>query len=115
VAISVTSNLALLAAFKYFNFFTANSWTSVWPWRISAIQAPVWKVALPAGISFYTFQSIGYVVDVIAEHVRGLPEIAGLRTVRLRLSATVSPDRSSEPRICLARFNKTRSITCRNS
>jgi D-alanyl-lipoteichoic acid acyltransferase DltB (MBOAT superfamily) len=68
VASSVICNLGLLAVFKYFNFFSANiaALFETWHWHVSL---PLLRLALPAGISFYTFQSIGYVVDVYRGHV----------------------------------------------
>jgi D-alanyl-lipoteichoic acid acyltransferase DltB (MBOAT superfamily) len=69
VAISVTSNLALLCAFKYFNFFTENV-AALFHWLHVPVSMPVLDVVLPAGISFYTFQSIGYVIDVYRGEVR---------------------------------------------
>ena len=52
-------NLLLLAYFKYFNFFAGvlNSLL-----RFEAI--PLRAIALPIGISFYTFQSISYITDL---------------------------------------------------
>jgi alginate O-acetyltransferase complex protein AlgI len=63
LVVSLISNLSLLGFFKYFNFFAENAaaaFASV-GWNI---PLPVLNVVLPVGISFYTFQSIGYVVDV---------------------------------------------------
>ena len=61
--LSLGSNLGALGFFKYFNFFTGS---------LAALLAkvgwnPDWTllhVILPIGISFYTFQSISYAVDV---------------------------------------------------
>lgn len=69
VAVSVTSNLALLAAFKYYNFFVENVAALLGALHLP-VSIPVLHIVLPAGISFYTFQSIGYVVDVSRGHVR---------------------------------------------
>lgn len=59
VATAVTIDLSILAFFKYFNFFAANV-TAIWP----EAPLPVVHVLLPIGISFYTFHTISYVVDV---------------------------------------------------
>ena len=67
VAVSVVSNLALLAVFKYYNFAIANITAMLGALNLH-IPLPVLQVVLPAGISFYTFQSIGYVVDVYRSH-----------------------------------------------
>lgn len=58
LAMAVIVNLSLLGFFKYANFTidTINSLTGA---GITAI-----KIALPIGISFYTFQSLSYVIDV---------------------------------------------------
>lgn len=55
---AVAENVLLLAFFKYWGFMTANI-NSIFG---SDIQ--VTRLALPVGISFYTFQTISYVVDV---------------------------------------------------
>jgi D-alanyl-lipoteichoic acid acyltransferase DltB (MBOAT superfamily) len=56
-------NLGLLAFFKYFNFFIDSIDTVV---AQSGIEwaAPMLKVTLPVGISFYTFQTMSYTIDV---------------------------------------------------
>ena len=58
LAAAVVLNLLILGYFKYFNFFM-ESFTAV-----SGIPITVIKVALPVGISFYTFQALSYVIDV---------------------------------------------------
>jgi len=61
--LSIGTNLGVLAFFKYFNFF-ANSLSNAL--SFSGIQAG-WTlptIILPIAISFYTFQSISYAVDV---------------------------------------------------
>lgn len=57
------SNFAILSAFKYFNFFTDNviALLHVAGWDV---PRPVFEMLLPAGVSFYTFQSCAYAVDV---------------------------------------------------
>lgn len=62
---AVTVDLSLLFFFKYFNFFSGNV-RAAWP----SVPLPVLEVALPVGISFYTFHTISYVVDVYAGRVR---------------------------------------------
>jgi D-alanyl-lipoteichoic acid acyltransferase DltB (MBOAT superfamily) len=63
LALSLTTNLGLLFAFKYFNFFT-DSLRAVFDRFDVFYDAPVFNVLLPIGISFYTFQSLGYSLDV---------------------------------------------------
>jgi D-alanyl-lipoteichoic acid acyltransferase DltB (MBOAT superfamily) len=58
LCLSVAANLSLLGAFKYYNFFAGS--ISSW-FGVSAIPL---NVLLPVGISFYTFQSMSYTIDV---------------------------------------------------
>ena len=60
---SISVNLAILGVFKYFGFFTENLPTALA--SIGVMEEP-WliRIALPAGISFFTFQSLSYAVDV---------------------------------------------------
>jgi alginate O-acetyltransferase complex protein AlgI len=61
---SIVSNLGLLAYFKYFNFFIQSLGTVLgWLNFPASLQARVdW--ALPLGISFFTFQSMSYTIDI---------------------------------------------------
>lgn len=61
--LSVGVSLATLCAFKYFGFFTENI-TALLS-AVGLMPSPILlKIALPAGISFFTFQSISYAIDV---------------------------------------------------
>jgi alginate O-acetyltransferase complex protein AlgI len=60
--ISVCMNLGLLFYFKYCNFFISNVNEALQAVSIDPI--PFLDVVLPIGISFYTFESLTYVVDV---------------------------------------------------
>ena len=67
--VSIGTSVALLASFKYAGFALENLNALVAslgrePWQTA------WQIALPAGLSFYTFQSIGYTVDVYTGRVR---------------------------------------------
>jgi D-alanyl-lipoteichoic acid acyltransferase DltB (MBOAT superfamily) len=63
LAISLTSNLGLLALFKYYNFFMdlARPALTAFGWDISLLRH---ELLLPVGISFYTFQTMSYTIDV---------------------------------------------------
>jgi len=60
---SCVVNFGMLGFFKYFNFFvhSATQAFEALGWRM---DAPTLHIILPAGISFYTFQSMNYVIDV---------------------------------------------------
>lgn len=60
---SIVSNLAILFFFKYFNW-AAESITLALTTAGISISVPEFKVLLPVGISFYTFQALGYSIDV---------------------------------------------------
>lgn len=62
-AAALVLNLGMLSFLKYYNFF-AGSLASLF-----GAEAPALKLFLPLGISFYTFQSVGYVMDVYREKV----------------------------------------------
>ena len=58
VMVSIVGNLGILAFFKYTDMLIV-SWN-----QITASNLSLLKIALPIGISFYTFQTMGYVIDV---------------------------------------------------
>lgn len=57
LAVSVTANLLMLGVFKYAGF--AADMVNLIP----GVTVPVPEIALPIGISFYTFQAMSYVID----------------------------------------------------
>ncbi len=63
LTLSLVSNLAILFFFKYYNFFADSL---VWTASLfgSKLNVPYLNVLLPVGISFYTFQALGYSIDV---------------------------------------------------
>ncbi|MCL4123725.1 UNVERIFIED_CONTAM: hypothetical protein GTU68_059106 [Idotea baltica] len=60
---SVFVNLGLLGVFKYYNFFIDN-FTEVFSFFGSQIKGNALHIILPVGISFYTFQTLSYTIDV---------------------------------------------------
>ena len=61
--VSVVLSLGLLAVFKYADFFLS-SFNAV-----TGLSLPLLKLALPIGISFYTFQCLSYTIDVYRGNV----------------------------------------------
>ncbi|MDH5561243.1 MAG: MBOAT family protein, partial [Deltaproteobacteria bacterium] len=59
--ISLTSNLGLLGFFKYFNFFIDSLKVALGPLDVNLTTL---NIILPVGISFYTFQTLSYTIDV---------------------------------------------------
>ena len=61
--ISLTSNLGLLAIFKYSMFFAKSTITGLNAMGMSLAE-PTFSIVLPVGISFYTFQTLSYTIDI---------------------------------------------------
>ena len=61
--LSIVSTCTVLFVFKYFNFFTGSFVGAVglFGWHLPHV---VYKIILPIGLSFHTFQSLSYVVEV---------------------------------------------------
>lgn len=80
-AATVTFDLAILGVFKYYGFFVGQ-----FDARLDSIglgaPLPLLQIALPVGLSFFTFQAISYVVDV----KRGLCARAATLDVAIYLS-----------------------------
>lgn len=66
--ISLTANLGLLGFFKYGGFLEAN-FESLAAMVGVAYHAPKWNIVLPLGISFYTFQTLSYTLDVYQRRI----------------------------------------------
>jgi len=63
LTISIVVDLGLLGFFKYFNFFQEN-FIAAFSFFGQEIQGNSLNIILPVGISFYTFQSLSYTIDV---------------------------------------------------
>ena len=68
LCVSLAFNLTLLGFFKYFNFFADNlhSVFGALGWRVDFVTL---RVLLPVGISFYTFVTMSYVIDVFRREI----------------------------------------------
>lgn len=68
MALSIGFNLTLLGFFKYFNFFADNlqSLFAAIGWQLDFVTL---RVLLPIGISFYTFVTMSYVIDVYRREI----------------------------------------------
>lgn len=63
VICSIVMNMGVLGTFKYFNFFTDSAVTFANAFGFQLSQFTL-DVILPVGISFFTFQSLSYTIDV---------------------------------------------------
>ena len=64
LAVSAAASLGLLAYCKYADFFIGNFNA------VTGLSVPLLRVALPVGISFYTFQTMSYTIDVYRGQVK---------------------------------------------
>jgi D-alanyl-lipoteichoic acid acyltransferase DltB (MBOAT superfamily) len=69
LTISIVANLTALGTFKYFNFFSHTLQTSLHGIGLSA-DWPTLNIILPVGISFYTFLSMSYTIDVYRREIQ---------------------------------------------
>ncbi len=66
---SILTNLGILGYFKYGEFLLEN-WIALMALVGVEWQAPAWDIILPVGISFYTFQTMAYSLDVYLRRSR---------------------------------------------
>ena len=69
LAAGIVLNLAILVFFKYF-YFLHDTFASIAAFFGAKVPAPKLEIILPVGISFYTFQAVGYTIDVYRGTVR---------------------------------------------
>ncbi len=68
LAVSLACDLGVLCFFKYFNFFI-DSFSALFVSMGMRLDMPTLHIILPVGISFYTFQSLSYTLDVYRRQV----------------------------------------------
>ena len=61
--VSLAGNLGMLGVFKYFNFF-AREGVELANWLGFQVSPLMFEIGLPVGISFYTFQTLSYSIDI---------------------------------------------------
>lgn len=72
VVLSVVMNLSFLGVFKYFNFFVESMNHVLGP---LGFNLGTLSIVLPVGISFYTFQSLSYTIDVYRNEIQPCDDI----------------------------------------
>ena len=78
---AIVVNIGLLAVFKYANFFVDNLNVALAAWGVRTLDIP--PIALPIGISFFTFHALSYVIDV---HRRDAPVQPSVATMGLYIA-----------------------------
>jgi len=74
---SIVTNLTILGFFKYYGFF-ADSLVTLAGEAGLQLHLPIWKIILPLGISFYTFQTMSYTIDVYRGRMRATTNLPDL-------------------------------------
>jgi len=74
LSLSLAFNLGLLGFFKYYNFFI-ESWIDSWANLGVELQVSSLNIILPVGISFYTFQTLSYTIDVYRRKIEPTSDI----------------------------------------
>ncbi|TWU48435.1 MBOAT family O-acyltransferase [Rubripirellula reticaptiva] len=69
LTLSIIANLGMLGFFKYCNFFIDSASLILEPLGVSTTTLPI---LLPVGISFYTFQTMSYTIDVYRRKLRAV-------------------------------------------
>jgi alginate O-acetyltransferase complex protein AlgI len=75
VTASLFMNLSVLAFFKYFHFFVNSAIVFAQQMHFH-LSGPTIRIILPVGVSFFTFQSLSYTIDV---YRREIPPVSSLR------------------------------------
>jgi D-alanyl-lipoteichoic acid acyltransferase DltB (MBOAT superfamily) len=86
LVLSIAIGLGLLAIFKYTNFFIGIAYDALHTW-VPGLNRPMMDIVLPAGISFYTFQTMAYSIDVY----RGIIQHAERNIWRFASFASIFP------------------------
>jgi len=77
--VTVAANLTFLGFFKYFNFFIDSARAAMAGLGLS-VSPIVLHIVLPVGISFYTFQSLSYTIDVYRRRMAPVRRLADFAT-----------------------------------
>ncbi len=75
VTCSLVMNLSVLGFFKYFHFFVGSAVALASRFH-THLSEPTIKIILPVGVSFFTFQSLSYTIDVYRQEI---PPVRSLR------------------------------------
>jgi len=80
MVLSIVSNLTILGFFKYFNFFSENLITL--SESLFGVTPGWWtlNIILPVGISFYTFQTMSYTIDVYRKQLKASTDMMEFAT-----------------------------------
>ena len=72
--LSLCANLGTIAFFKYYNFFVSSA-AALLAWLGLPASVHTLNIIIPVGVSFYTFHSMSYTIDVYRGKMRAVPSI----------------------------------------
>jgi Predicted membrane protein involved in D-alanine export len=99
LTLSISANLAILGFFKYYNFFADNLAALLLRLHVP-IGAPTLHILLPIGLSFYSFQSMSYAIDIYRGELEPTTSVRDF-LLFVRFFRTWSPGRScARPASC---------------
>jgi alginate O-acetyltransferase complex protein AlgI len=74
LVLSLCANLGTIAFFKYYNFFISSA-AVLLAWLGLPASVHTLNIVIPVGVSFYTFHSMSYTIDVYRGKMRAVPSI----------------------------------------
>jgi len=112
LGISLLVNLGMLGFFKYYNFFV-DSFVAAFAGLSIDLNVNTLKIILPVGISFYTFQTLSYSIDIYRRKLKPTKDVvAFFAFVSFFPQLVAGPiERASN---LLPQFFKNREMTARN-
>ncbi len=110
---SLFTNLGLLGFFKYYNFFLDNFRTAFSFFNLSFNSATL-DIILPVGISFYTFQTLSYTIDVYREKIQPTKDFIAFGAFVSFFPQLVAGPIERASRL-LGQFSKTRTLSYKNA
>jgi alginate O-acetyltransferase complex protein AlgI len=72
--LSLAANLGTIALFKYYNFFVTSA-AALLAWLGLPASIHTLNIIIPVGVSFYTFHSMSYTIDVYRGKMRAVPSL----------------------------------------
>ncbi|MBT2163196.1 MBOAT family O-acyltransferase [Zobellia barbeyronii] len=75
--VSILFNIGVLAVFKYFNFFIDSLMEFLMELGFSQTNRWTINIILPVGISFYTFQTMSYTIDIYRKNLKATSDFIG--------------------------------------
>ena len=102
--VSLVTQLGLLGVFKYFNFFVDSLTTALNDIGVQTGSLHL-NIVLPVGVSFYTFQSLSYTIDIYRKQYQPTDRFFRFRTLRRLFPAIAGRPNRTRPSTSAAAFS----------